>query len=70
VDTYTIVHPKSGKEETHSHVAGITTYQPDTPITYYTGYGWSKFGFPEVDDFKTYIGNFAASLENPLIITY
>jgi hypothetical protein len=70
VDTYTIIHPKSGKEETHSHVSAITTYQPNTPITYYTGYGWSKFGFPEVDDFKVYIGNFAASLENPLIITY
>jgi hypothetical protein len=69
-DTYTITHAVSGKEETHSHILGVTTYQPGTPITYYTGFGWSKFGFPTADDFAAYIGHFAESLENPLTVTY
>ncbi|MDR3267905.1 MAG: DUF4861 domain-containing protein [Tannerella sp.] len=70
VDTYTLIHPKTGKEETHSHVLGITSCRPDTPVTYYTGYGWSKSGFPAVNDFQALIAQFAASLERPLIVIY
>jgi hypothetical protein len=67
-DTYSMIHAKSGKEETHSHELGITSYRPDTPVTYYTGYGWSKFGFPEYSDFQTYIDHFVVGLQQPLIV--
>jgi hypothetical protein len=67
-DTYTIIHPKSKKEETHSHVLVITSYYPNQPITYYTGYGWERFGFPSLDSFQNYIGYFSKALEEPLII--
>ncbi|MDR1098386.1 MAG: DUF4861 domain-containing protein [Tannerella sp.] len=63
-NTYTIIHSK----ETHSHVLGITSYYPNQPITYYTGYGWEKFGFPNFDSFQNYIGYFSKALEEPLII--
>jgi hypothetical protein len=67
-NTYIYFNPKTGKEEQYSHVLGVTTYYPDSPITYYTGYGWSKFGFNSLIDFETYIQNFSISLEEPLII--
>ena len=66
--TSTIIHPKTQKEETHSHALGVMTYYPGQPITYYTGYGWSKFGYPILDDFRNYVNHFSNALENPLII--
>ncbi|MDR1455093.1 MAG: DUF4861 domain-containing protein [Tannerella sp.] len=68
VDTYTLTHAITGREETHSHILGVTTCQPDMPVTYYTGFGWSKSGFPTVDDFKSYMAHFVAGLQEPLII--
>lgn len=67
-NTYTIIHDISKKEETHSHVLGITSYYPNQPVTYYTGFGWEKFGFPTLDSFQNYIGIFSVTLEDPLII--
>ncbi|MDR1814336.1 MAG: DUF4861 domain-containing protein [Tannerella sp.] len=66
--SYTIFHPKKKVWETHSHVLGVTTYQPGRPITYYAGFGWEKWGFPTLTDFQTYIGYFSKALEEPLII--
>ena len=66
--TYTINHPKTKRDETHSHILGVTSYYPGKPITYYTGYGWDKFGYPTFSNFQTYIGNFAKALDEPLII--
>jgi len=67
-NTYTITHAISKKEESHSHVLGVTTYLPDQPVTYYTGFGWDKFGFDNINDFQRYIGNFVKKIEEPLII--
>jgi hypothetical protein len=70
IDTYTVAHALKGTEETYSHILGIATCQPGSPVVYYTGYGWSKFGFPTADDFAKYVEQFALNLENPLIIKY
>jgi hypothetical protein len=51
------------------HVLAITTYQPRQPIVYYTGYGWSQFGFANECAFQKYLENFVKSLEQPFIIT-
>lgn len=67
-DTYTMVNIKTKEKETHSHILAVTTYQPNHPESYYIGYGWEKFGFSKVEDFQTYIINFAAGLDQPLII--
>lgn len=64
VDTYEI-----GKNK-YSHVLAVTTQQPKKPVTYYTGYGWAKFGFPTVGDFEKYILNFSDGLKQPLVIKY
>ncbi|MBK5720484.1 DUF4861 family protein [Dysgonomonas sp. Marseille-P4677] len=70
VDTYDIIHTKTNKKETHSHVLAVTTQQPNIPVAYYAGYGWSKFGFTAIADFEKYIKDFSASIKNPLVITY
>ncbi|GHT49946.1 DUF4861 domain-containing protein [Bacteroidia bacterium] len=51
------------------HLLAVTTYRPYTPITYYAGYGWSKFGFRTSDEFLYYIENFKEALEKPLVVT-
>ncbi|HMM03308.1 MAG: DUF4861 domain-containing protein [Dysgonomonas sp.] len=70
VDTYTIDNPKTKKKDTYSHVLAITTQQPNIPVTYYSGYGWSKFGFATVADFENYVKEFSEGLDNPLVVTY
>ena len=67
-NTTTITHPKTRREETHSHVLGVMTYHPEQPITYYTGFGWDKFGFPTIGDFQSYIEHLSNAIEKPLII--
>jgi len=67
---YTIFHPKKLVWQTHYHVLGITTYYPGHPVTYYTGYGWEKYGFASLSDFQNYIGYFSKAIEEPLIINY
>jgi len=67
--TYSIIHPKTQNEETHSHVLGIVTYRPGQPITYYTGYGWDKAGFPSFNDFLNYISYFTKTIEEPLVVS-
>ncbi|MDR1525440.1 MAG: DUF4861 domain-containing protein [Tannerella sp.] len=69
-NTYTIIHDINKKEVTHSHVLGVTSYYPNQPITYYTGFGWEKFGFPTLDSFQNYIGIFSVILEEPLIVKF
>ena len=64
VNTYEV-----GKNK-YSHVLAITTQQPKRPVTYYTGYGWAKFGFPTVGDYEKYIQNFSEGLKHPLVIKY
>jgi len=68
--THKIIHPKTKLEETHSHVLGVTSYYPGEPITYYTGYGWEKFGFPTINEFRNYLSYFSKALEEPLIVKF
>lgn len=69
VNSYDVVNPITKKKESHTHVLALTTYQPNTPIVYYTGYGWEKFGFPTIADYQKYMANFTKALKEPLIIT-
>jgi hypothetical protein len=68
--SYTYLNPKTGKEDKYLHVLGITTCYPNQPVTYYTGYGWNKFGFNSLEDFQMYIQNFSLSIENPLTVKF
>ncbi|MDR1882452.1 MAG: DUF4861 domain-containing protein [Prevotella sp.] len=70
VDAYTVDNPKTKKKDAYSHVLAITTQQPNIPVTYYTGYGWSEFGFVAVADFEKYVKEFSEGLKVPLVVTY
>ena len=56
--------------ENNDHALAITNYQPNRPLTYYTGYGWTKFGFERLADFEKYMADFSTCLTEPLVITY
>lgn len=51
------------------HVLAYSTYQPDSTYTYYTGAGWSKWGFKDSAEWFEYVRNFAQNLKEPLTIT-
>lgn len=56
----------TAKGETHAHTLGITRYTPGQPVTYYTGYGWDKYGFENGQAFGTYLQEYVQKLKNPL----
>lgn len=66
IDTYKIEAKVNGGE--YQHVLAIADYKEKTPVTYYTGYGWEKFGFATITDFENYTKNFVASLKQPLTV--
>jgi len=68
VDTYRVPNDKTKKDDSYSHVLAVTTYKPNTPVTYYTGYGWNKYGFSDEAAFQKYIENFVSSLKQPLTV--
>jgi len=41
----------------------------DEVVAYYAGFGWSKNGFPKVEDWDRYVAQYAARLRSPLEIT-
>lgn len=48
------------------HWLGYTTYEPNTPFTYYWGFGWNKFGFNGWNDWNDYLKNYALKQRHPL----
>ncbi|MDR1895254.1 MAG: DUF4861 domain-containing protein [Prevotellaceae bacterium] len=62
INTYQI-----GKE-LFSHVLAVCDYKE--PVTYYSGYGWSKAGFPDISNFEKYVASFSKSLKTPLKVVY
>jgi hypothetical protein len=55
--------------DSYSHVLAVCDYE--NPITYYSGYGWSKAGiFSDIAVFEKYIAEFAESIKSPLKVTY
>lgn len=68
IDTYEVKKP-GGKKDKFSHALGLIDYTGQ-PVTYYTGYGWSKFGFGTKTQFAEYLENFARSKREPLVVEY
>jgi hypothetical protein len=54
---------------TYRLVLATQNYTPGTPLTYYTGFGWEKWGGWNAESFNQYLTNFAASRRTPFIIT-
>jgi hypothetical protein len=58
--------PATEIKETDEHLLIVTGYRPGTPLTYYTGAGWSKWGFESDDAWTLYIDGFAQRIQSPL----
>ncbi|MDD2437699.1 MAG: DUF4861 domain-containing protein [Massilibacteroides sp.] len=54
----------------NGHVLGISEYKPGSEFTYYTGAGWSKWGFETSVDWFEYIQLFCEQIKQPLEIAY
>lgn len=48
------------------HLIGLTQVSKGTPLTYYWGAGWSKYGFTTPQNWYAYLKNFAKRLKSPL----
>lgn len=52
------------------HLLGGSTYHPGSSYIYYWGSGWSKAGISNMENWETYLKEYARKLEYPLRITY
>jgi hypothetical protein len=65
----TVVNTYKIGNNSYSHVLAVCDYEK--PVTYYSGYGWSKAGiFSDISVFEKYISEFSESLNLPLKVTY
>jgi hypothetical protein len=64
---YEVPEPAIGAGE-YRHVLAVAPYTPGSPLTYYTGFGWEKWGDWTSDSFADYLVAFASALDNPLIV--
>ncbi|MDR1763574.1 MAG: DUF4861 domain-containing protein [Dysgonamonadaceae bacterium] len=67
---YTVINPITKKPETHAHNLAVTKYEPGKPMVYYTGFGWSQYGFSDLMSFDIYMTRFAESLKTPLAVSF
>lgn len=58
--------PATSVKENSDHLLIVTRYNPGTPLTYYAGAGWSKWGFGSDAAWTQYIDEFSLKLNSPL----
>ena len=51
------------------HVAAFSMYRPGDVYTYYSGAGWSKWGFDSPEEWFDYVQHYAQRLRTPLKLT-
>ena len=70
VNQKTMVNNSDKMLTTLPNIVATSKYQPNHPIVYYTGFGWTKYGFETLSSFEDYLSHFSASLSEPLRVTY
>lgn len=68
VNSYQYTNPVNKNTFNLSNVIATTTAKPETVLTYYTGFGWNKFGFANVAEFEKYMKEYTSGLNTPFII--
>ena len=68
VKSYEYLHPINGRLQNFSHTLAFT--QNSGTVSYYTGFGWDKFGFDSAEKWQEYVENFKLALENPFEVNY
>jgi hypothetical protein len=59
----------TAETEISNHILITTTFIPGQPLTYYTGAGWSKWGFETDQSWTDYLASFHLKLQTPLTVT-
>jgi hypothetical protein len=60
--------PASAVTEKGDHLLIVTRCTPGTPLVYYTGAGWSKWGFESDQNWTDYITRFSQIISSPLMV--
>ena len=60
--------PATAVADKPEHILIVTRYTPGNALEYYTGAGWSKWGFDSDQSWSEYIINFSARVRSPLIV--
>jgi hypothetical protein len=58
--------PVVSRQEKNDHLIIVTKCTPGTPLSYYTGAGWSKWGFGTDQAWTDYLNTFAQKISSPL----
>jgi len=58
--------PATEVKENADHLLIVTRYNPGTPLKYYTGAGWSKWGFGSDKAWTDYLNKFSQKISSPL----
>jgi len=61
--------PAIAVTENKDHLLIVTRYTPGTPLVYYAGGGWSKWGFESDNAWTDYMSRFSQRISSPLIMT-
>jgi hypothetical protein len=61
--------PDPKRKATYRLVLATQNYTPGTPMTYYTGYGWEKWGGWNAESFAKYLADFRTALATPFVVT-
>lgn len=61
--------PAAAVTENGDHLLIVTRYTPGTPLVYYTGAGWSKWGFESDHAWSAYITSFSQRISSPLMVS-
>ena len=60
---------EAAERDAFGHIAAISDYVPGSEYVYYTGAGWSKYGFENQEAWIDYMSNAAACLRAPMNVT-
>jgi hypothetical protein len=58
--------PVVSRLEKNDHLLIVTKYSPGKPLSYYTGAGWSKWGFAADEAWTDYLNSFSKKISSPL----
>lgn len=50
------------------NIIATTAYTPGKTVTYYTGFGWNKYGFENIEPFNKYMQEYSKKIQQPLIV--
>ena len=60
--------PASAVTEKGDHLLIVTRCTPGSPLVYYTGAGWSKWGFATDEKWTDYVTRFSQIISSPLMV--